>query len=253
MGKKKQNNKGSKMDPKLWAMGLTVAASSEPMVNTTPVRRESNATKKFFADVMRVHDEGVRLADEARRAAHKASHKMSTKVWSSPPGDGMTCGNFGRVLTKYYLSLTRRMDDQEKYVRSTVDNHIAALNTSMNSYTSSEIEILMCQSISTKQATSVCERYSVNEFDLAITEGRITLEEAIGILGFHPDKDGVRRFKDHRGLHLSFEDYESIYTRASASKALTRAQLDHVRGQMGRKIMMENGFYGASLFCYRDK
>ena len=180
----------------------------------------------------------IRLADHQREAKEKKYNKISNQLWShshhaSDASDDLNSyhnssspvAKFETTLRRYHRSLGSRLLGQEKYVRPMVDPLIEAIDRSMGQY-DNEIYKMLCQERAEFMTRQFCADHPIQEFDAALVSGAITKGEAVGILGFHVDTEGVKSLTKKHGLELTTMHYRQIVQRAKDTGCLTQAQLE---------------------------
>jgi hypothetical protein len=155
---------------------------------------------------------------------------------------------FETTLRRYHRSLGSRLLGQEKYVRPMVDPLIEAIDRSMGQY-DNEIYKMLCQEREEFMTRQFCADHPIQEFDAALVSGAITKGEAVGILGFHVDTEGVKSLTKKHGLELTTMHYRQIVQRAKDTGCLTQAQLEKADFRLWTREMVDQGFNGVVLFA----
>jgi len=166
---------------------------------------------------------------------------------SHPPQDLSPINKFESTLRSYHRSLDSRLRGESKYAKHIVDPLIDAIDQKMGAH-DNEFYLILCQQSAETMTRRFCADHPIDQFDAAITSGAMTKHEAIGILAFHPDTEGVERLTKHHQLYLTTADRRCILYHGKATKCLIKDQMSHLETSIKLSEMVDRGFYGQALF-----
>jgi hypothetical protein len=238
-----------------WAKQQTILQAQQSeresleRIRASAERQQKRSDRRDWRSRPANYARAVRPADDDEISSALASgFRPLTEVvaQTAPAPREATTEQFVESVKAYQRSLAARMEGREEYNEPIVSALIRATNRDMGS--NSDAQITIRQYLASDMASKFCKRFPITVFDDSLAGGRMTKMEAIGILGFHPDKAGVDRLKTKYGLSVGTGLLKGVRDLAAQEGCFTKEQLTDIDFEICQSDCIDRGWWGVASF-----